>query len=238
MYRHAWLIGSGGIGGSLCLSLQRLCQYVSLIDRQKPRFEHYTNSVSFWSADAANEQQLLSIAPKITEQFGPPDVLVIAAGTVSNKILEQTSAEEIDDLYHNNFRLVALSLKIFRHYCVESSHISKAIVIVASNAGLVSRPQQPIYAAMKAAVISLSRSLARSWGSLNIKINIIAPGTVYVDRNAMSIKSRLPNFPNDPNRPLGKIAFPNDLNRSLEFLLDPDSLITGQILAIDGGSSL
>lgn len=238
MYRHAWLIGGGGIGNSFCLPLKQRCQHVSLIDRRAPGFNYSNNPVSFYLTDASDEQQLISTAQQTIEVSGPPDVLVMAAGIVNNKPLEQTAAKEMDELYSNNFRLAAISLKVFRQHCVESPDMPKAIIVVASNAGLVSRPHQPVYAAMKAAIISLSKSLARAWGPLNIKINVLAPGTVYVERNAVSVQSKLPEFPNDPNRPLGRIAFPGDLTKSLEFLLDPASLITGQVLVIDGGSSL
>ena len=91
---------------------------------------------------------------------------------------------------------------------------------------------------MKSAINSLVKSQATVWGKYNIKINVIAPGTVAVDRNIVSLKKQYPDFPIDDSRPLGKIAFPEDLHPAFKFLLEKNLLMTGQILLIDGGSSL
>lgn len=144
----------------------------------------------------------------------------------------------MDTLYRDNLRLVALGLKTFHQYCELQPSIPKTAVIISSNAGCVARPNQAMYAAVKAGVISLARSVAVRWGPANIRVNVIAPGTVMVSRNETSVRSRLSAPPLDPTRPLGRIALPNDLDCALNLFLTPGILITGQVLIIDSGSSL
>ncbi|MEG4876872.1 SDR family oxidoreductase [Microcoleus sp. CZ3-B4] len=242
-YRTGWLVGaSGGIGSVMAILLGKRCDKVFLVDKvnlsnknlvkfSQPQFE-------FYQLDAANEQSFLEFANLSSKSQGLPEVLVIAAGTVFSKPLQETDLSTVDNLYKNNFRVATVVLQSFYQHCSHDPSHPKSIVIVSSNAGTVVRPNQPVYAAFKSAINSLARSLALSWGYLNIRINVIAPGTVWVERNDSSLREKFPDFPEDPKRPLGRIALPEDLNHALDFLIHPQSLVTGQIITVDGGSSL
>ena len=196
------------------------------------------NIWNFWKINCADDKQFRKFADESVKMFGAPDLMLITAGHVSSAELINTSPDELDKIYLNNFKLVSIALKLFFEKCLKENHISKNIIIVSSNAGLEPRPNQPVYAAMKSAINSLVKSQATVWGKYNIKINVIAPGTVAVDRNIVSLKKQYPDFPIDDSRPLGKIAFPEDLHPAFKFLLEKNLLMTGQILLIDGGSSL
>jgi 3-oxoacyl-[acyl-carrier protein] reductase len=111
-------------------------------------------------------------------------------------------------------------------------------VVVVSNAAFVARPQQPIYAAMKAAVASLVKSLAVCWAGAGIRLMAVAPGTVIVDRNRDSVLRRNPDAPQDLSRPGGRMLIPSELARFIAGLLDHRDHLTGQVVILDGGSSL
>jgi len=238
-YSNTWLIGaSGGIGEELLKIIAEYSINVCACDLRNNRSAKWPANVNFSKVDCSAERQIETFANESSLIYGPPDLLVITAGYVSSKILTESTDDEIDKIYLNNFKLVVLVMKAFFKKCSKNIDVQKNIIVVSSNAGLESRPNQPIYAAMKSAINSLIKSQAVIWGDKNIKINVIAPGTVAVRRNINSLMKKYKNFPLDQSRPLGKIAFPDDLNPVCRLLLDKDLLMTGQILLIDGGSSL
>jgi NAD(P)-dependent dehydrogenase (short-subunit alcohol dehydrogenase family) len=91
------------------------------------------------------------------------------------------------------------------------------------------------YAASKAALLSLSRTMALEWGPLGIRVNAVSPGTIHVPRNAGSEET-------DQDRtviPLGRRGVPEDIASAVLFLLSGlSSWVTGQMLAVDGGASI
>jgi 3-oxoacyl-[acyl-carrier protein] reductase/7-alpha-hydroxysteroid dehydrogenase len=235
-YKNAWLLGSeGGIGSSFLPIVQELSENVCSCDVKPVGSEESGN---YTQVDCSNVDEITKFSNQAVDKYGNPELLVIAAGYVSSKDLDVTDEDEIDKIYMDNFKLVTLALKAFFEHCDKDVEIKKNIIIVSSNAGLEARPNQPVYAAMKSAINSLARSQAAAWGKYNIRINVIAPGTVAVPRNIESLKLKLPNFPFDQSRPLGKIAQPEDLHSIFSSLLDPNLLATGQIIVIDSGSSL
>lgn len=237
-YSSAWLIGSsGGIGKHLRPMLRAKAHHLSMGDIAERATEKRPNEM-ISGFDASDEVQFSSFAKESTLRYGPPDLMVIAAGFVFSKSLSETSTKEMDDIYIRNFRLTALALKNFRDLCDARPEIQKTIVIITSNAGLESRPNQPVYAAMKSAIHSLVKSQSAAWGPLNIRINAIAPGTVIVERNLDQLRTTYADFPKDPNRPLGRLVTPEDICRASDTLLDKRLFCTGQIIAIDGGSTL
>ena len=237
-YDHAWLIGFGGIGSSLLKTLSEVSTAVSVVDRDALKATVSGEQIRFWNIDAASQSAMTTFAAESSHVFGCPDALIVAAGKVLTAKLEDTNAADFDSLYEHNLRLVFISLQAFIAQIKPGRQKSAAIVIVSSNAGLVARPEQPVYAAMKAGVISFGRSMARALGAKQVRVNILAPGTVCVPRNEENLRRRLEQFPEDPGRPLGRIGFPEDLQSAVRFLLQPDSLITGHVLVVDGGSTL
>jgi len=241
-YKNAWLVGSsGGIGKSIIAILEEYAENICICDIKNANdvsFYGKNKKIKFWQVDCSNEDEFIKFGKEAAQEYGPPELMVIAAGYVSSLNLEATSNQEIDKIYVNNFKVVTATLKVFFEKCSKDNNVPKNIIVIGSNAGLEPRPGQPVYAAMKSAIHSLVQSQALSWGKFNIKINVIAPGTVAVERNINSLKIKYKDFPKDLSRPLGRIAFPEDLQGAFRFLFDKDLLMTGQILLIDGGSNL
>lgn len=238
IYSNAWLIGSsGGIGRELLRVIQKHSKNVVACDIQGVNNKK-NQKTAYFKLDCSDKKQLDDFARVAINQYGSPDLLVIAAGVVISKSLEDSSEDEIDRIYRNNFKLVVLMLQKFFEACDQRNSVIKNIVIISSNAALEVRPNQPVYAAMKSAINNLAQTQAASWGINNVKINVIAPGTVVVNRNRNYLMQKYKNFPLDSSRPSGKILFPRDLFSALEFLLCKDLNTTGQILIVDGGSNL
>lgn len=235
-YKLGWVIGSsGGIGSSGLKSLNKICDKMCLFDKTKLGLKDNQN---FWLTDFSNQSQVKLVTKKAYSKFGNPEALLIAIGQVVSKDFISTSNDEILSLFQNNYLAIINSLRSFYEYCDKSIEIEKSILIISSNASVRARPNQIVYASLKAAINSLVTSLAKDWGKYNIRINAIAPGTVIVPRNIKLIKSKFLNFPHDFERPISKLMYPKNLQSTISYLFKKDVPITGQIVTIDGGSTL
>lgn len=235
-YICAWIVGaSGGIGSSAIKTISTISNMVCLFDSSKIKLK-YKNR--FWLANFSIEKEVEESTKNAYNKMGPPEALLVTVGQVISKDFVSTSNSEIVSLFNNNYLTVINSLKFFLKYCKKSSKIEKSIVIISSNASFEARPNQVIYASLKASINSLVKSLAKDWGKFNIRINAIAPGTIIVPRNSEHLKLKFPNFPYDFDRPISKLAYPEDLKSSILYLFTKKNPITGQIISVDGGSTL
>jgi NAD(P)-dependent dehydrogenase (short-subunit alcohol dehydrogenase family) len=110
-------------------------------------------------------------------------------------------------------------------------------VAIASVAGLSAMPFGAAYSAAKAGLMSLTRTAALEWGSSAIRVNAVAPGTIRTPKNP-SGATTTDTPPERAAIPLGRRGSPDDIGAAALFLLSGMATwITGQILAVDGGSS-
>ena len=243
-YRCCWLIGSsGGIGSALIpllsgVSEQLVLCDVKIEDNNSSRLLERGNQVHSRKVDFSDDASSEEFVSSAVKSFGKPDLMIIAAGLVKSEDILATSIQAADSLYQQNLRLVFIALKRFLENCIQDPEVSKSVVIFSSNAAILNRPDQAFYACLKAAICSLASSAALQYGKWGVRINCVAPGTVWVNRNDDRIRKSLSSPPNDPSRPLGKILLPDDLIKTVRLLIDKNGLITGQTLVIDGGSSL
>jgi 3-oxoacyl-[acyl-carrier protein] reductase len=114
-----------------------------------------------------------------------------------------------------------------------------SIVALSSVAGLSSMPFGAPYAAAKSALMSLVRTEALEWGSLGIRVNAVAPGTIRTPKSLRGNPNPPPDTPAEAAAiPLGRRGSSDDIAGAVLFLLsDLGGWITGQVLAVDGGSS-
>lgn len=114
-----------------------------------------------------------------------------------------------------------------------------SIVALSSIAGLSSMPFGAPYAAAKAALMSLVRTAALEWGSLGIRINAVAPGTVRTPRSLKNNPNPPPDTPAERAAvPLGRRGHADDIAGAVTFLMsDLAGWITGQVLSVDGGAT-
>jgi len=187
---------------------------------------HHVVSADVRDADAA--------ARLLAEVGTELDVLVNNAGVMIPKSAAETTEDDLDLLLSVN--LVAtllwsrLALPLLRAR-------QGNVVNMASQSGLIGRGATPAYAASKAAVVSLTKSLALAWGPEGVRVNAVAPGSI----DTRMFTQILTDPEDEPAAvaavtPLGRVGTAAEVASAVEFLAGAGArFITGQVLAVDGG---
>ena len=150
-----------------------------------------------------------------------------------NRLLDYAD-ETFESVLDANLRCAFLTSQVLARQ-LAGRDAPGSIVQIASISALQGMPFGAAYSAAKAALISLTRTMALEWGPLGIRVNAVAPGTIRVPRNQAG---------DDPERdrailPLGRRGAPEDIAGAALFLLsDLAQWVTGQVLAVDGGASV
>jgi NAD(P)-dependent dehydrogenase (short-subunit alcohol dehydrogenase family) len=187
-------------------------------------------------ADAGDRAQVDALVAQARQAAGPLFGLVNVVGGLPRERWEpllRYSDETLDALLDANLRCAFLtSQRVARELARQGA--GGSIVQIASVAALQGMPFGAGYAAAKAALLSLMRTMALEWGPLGIRVNAVAPGTIRVPRSPAD----------DPaldraTLPLGRRGAPSDVAGAVLFLLsDLAQWVTGQVLAVDGGASI
>jgi NAD(P)-dependent dehydrogenase (short-subunit alcohol dehydrogenase family) len=192
-------------------------------------------------ADVARQEDIDRAAARVLREWGRVDALCNNAGIALTRPIVETSAEDVDQLMAVNFKSVLFFSQAVVPAMMKAG--GGAIVNLASNAGLVGRPWQGVYGASKAAVVSLTKSMALALAKDRIRVNCICPGSIDTPmlRGALAKGG---NFERDWRRtelvtPLGRIGRAEDIAYSMLFLVSPESdYITGIALPVDGGRTV
>lgn len=186
-------------------------------------------------ADVSYPEQVKSLFNTVTKELGPVEVLVNNAGITRDNLLMRMNEDEWLAVLRTNLNSV--------YYCTKEiiRPMMKArfgrIVAMSSVSGLVGNAGQVNYAAAKAGILGLIKSIAREAGSRGVTANAVAPGYIETDMTSA--------LPEETRRdilsriPLGRYGSPLDIARAVAFLVSDDaSYITGQVLAVDGGMTM
>lgn len=182
--------------------------------------------------DLANKKDIDLLVSKTIETFGRIDILVNNASVYKRTDFVQITENELDMILDVDFKgPFLLTQKIFMQ--MEKQKSGK-IINIASGAGIMGSAKASHYASAKAALITLTKSLAKLGGSFNININAVAPGFIETDM----IKDMLLDKKEfiESIIPLGRIGKAEDVANLVRFLASESAnYITGQTISIDGG---
>lgn len=176
--------------------------------------------------------QIRNLFTEIREEFGEVTILVNNAGITRDDLLVRMKDEKWDEVIGTNLKAIfRLSREVLRSMMMARSG---RIINIASIVGSTGNAGQSNYAAAKAGVLGLSKSLAREVGSRNITINCVAPGFVDTDMTrALSEKQQQDLLQHIPLKRLGE---PEDIASAVAFLASPSAgYITGATLHVNGG---
>jgi len=228
--------GSRGLGQALVKGLIESGFHVSTFSRSGTEFTaemQGNDAFLFAEADVSDTNQISEFVAQATARFGRPFGLINCAGVARDGVLATMPESQIDQLLSINLAgTLHLSRQVIREMLAEQG--GGVILNISSIIGLRGYRGLSAYAATKAGMDGITRSLARELGSRNIRVNSIAPGYLTTemthgldDHQQNQIVKRTP---------LGRLGTPEDVLGSVLFLLsDAAKFITGQVLVIDGG---
>lgn len=185
-----------------------------------------------FSADLTSEQHVLLLEREIIERIGEPDVLVNNAGVASQMLFSDISLDEYNYVMDSNVKSIFLMTRTFLPYMIHKKQ--GCIINVSSMWGQVGGSCEVVYSASKAAVIGMTKALAKEVGPSNIRVNCIAPGVIDTAMNACHSKETLEELIDET--PLMRLGTPKDIANVAVFLASPRAaFMTGQVLGVNGG---
>jgi NAD(P)-dependent dehydrogenase (short-subunit alcohol dehydrogenase family) len=188
------------------------------------------------AAHAGQEAQCDALVREAIERFGKVDVLVNNAATnpYFGPMIDTDNGAWMKTFEVNLQGYFWLARNVARH--LRERGAGGSIVNVASVAGLEAAPLQGVYGATKAAVISMTKTLAYELGASNIRVNAIAPGLIETRLSAAIVQNESIVAEVVKKTPLGRYGQPDEIAGGALFLAsDAASFMTGQVMVIDGG---
>lgn len=186
-------------------------------------------------ADVRNSEECDRVMKAAMEFGGHVDVLVNNAGITKDGLIIRMSDEQFDRVIETNLKgafymMRAVSKQMMKQRSGRIINIS-SVVGVKGNAGQVN------YAASKAGVIGMTKSLARELASRKVTVNAVAPGMIETDMTAAMSEKAQEQM--KEIIPLGEMGTPEDIAGAIAFLAGEDGrYMTGQVLCVDGGMAI
>ena len=182
--------------------------------------------------DVTNYEMVEEGINKILDKMGKVDILVNNAGITKDNLILRMSQADWDVVINVNLKGTFNCIKAVSRPMIKQR--SGRIISIASIIGLMGNPGQANYAASKAGIIALTKTVAKELASRNVNANAVAPGFIQTEMTAKlseEIKKKMLEA-----IPLGKLGTPEDVANVCLFLASAESsYITGQTITIDGG---
>jgi 3-oxoacyl-[acyl-carrier protein] reductase len=238
---------SSGIGRSVALALARAGWDVAINYSQSEEAAREVAEAAetlgaktlLCRCDVAEDDAIRAMLDEVGAQFGKLDALVNNAGTTTKVRpgdLDGLSVEEWDRVFAVNVRSVFLVTRASLPWLRKSP--SPAIVNTASIVGLRPGPQPLAYAASKAAVVNLTKTLALNLGP-QIRVNAVAPGWMEGDWMKRMLGERYDDLMGRRAKltPLKRVVTADDVAETMLSLIEGNRFVTGEIVVVDGGFS-
>ena len=183
-------------------------------------------------ADMTVRQDVEAAAEKMRAAFGAPDALVCNAGVSQQKMFCDLTDSDWDEMMNGNLRSAFYAIQSALPDMVHRK--SGAIVTVSSVWGVTGASCESAYAASKAGLIGLTKSLAQELGLSGIRVNCVAPGVIDTDMNRMHSAETMQELAEETS--LGRIGGADEVARTIRCLCEADtSFVTGQVIGVTGG---
>jgi 3-oxoacyl-[acyl-carrier protein] reductase len=232
-----------GIGRAIALALA--AEKVTVVvnyNGSKERAEAVVEEIKALGADGyayqcnvADTEATLLMVKEIFDRYGRLDILVNNAGITRDNLIMKMSEEDFDAVIAANLKGCFNTIKAVSRQMLKQR--AGRIINITSVSGILGNVGQANYAASKAGIIGLTKTMAREFASRGITVNAIAPGFVDTDMTQVlpeQIKEKV-----TAQIPLGRFGKPEDIANMAAYLASEKAgYITGQIISVDGGMAI
>jgi 3-oxoacyl-[acyl-carrier protein] reductase len=237
--RTALVTGAtGGIGGAIARALHAQGAAVAISGRQQDKLEGLAaelgSRVHVCPCDLADKAQVAKLIDEAAAKLGRVDILVNNAGLTKDNLFMVMKDEQWDEVIAVNLTSTFMLMRAAARAMMRAKTGYGRIINISSVSGIIGNPGQGNYAASKAGMIGMSKSLAREVASRGITVNCIAPGFISTamtdalnDKQVGAIKEAIP---------AQKFGVPQDVAAAAVYLASVEAAyMTGQTLHVNGG---
>lgn len=235
--RSALVTGSTrGIGRAIAELLARCGAKVAVVGRDRGRAEEVarqvTGTAKGFSCDIGDVASVTKLVEDVEKELGGVDILVNNAGLTRDNLLMRLKDDDWDAVLDANLRGAFVAIRAATRGMMKRRW--GRVINIASVVGIVGNKGQANYAASKAGLIGLTKSVAKELASRNILANAVAPGFIETDMTAAMTPEARTTL--SQQIPLERLGTPNDIAGIVGFLASEHAAyITGQVFVVDGG---
>ncbi len=229
--------GSRGIGLAVATELASAGARVAVVARDEARAQAAAQGLPGeghrgYGCDVADSGAVNALVKRVEEELGSLDVLVNNAGVTRDNVLMRIKDEDWDAVLDTNLRGAFNTIRAASRGMMKRR--AGRVINVSSVVGITGNKGQANYAASKAGLIGLTKSVAKELASRGVLVNAVAPGYIETD-----MTSDLPEAAREAlssQIALGRLGKPEDIAPVVRFLAGPGAAyMTGQVLVVDGG---
>jgi 3-oxoacyl-[acyl-carrier protein] reductase len=232
--------GSRGIGKAIALELAKQGAKLALIyagneeaaEKTRTELTNMGAEVKLWRCDISDFDAVKTLCKEISTEMGGIDILVNNAGITRDGLIATMKEADFDAVLNTNLKGVFNMTRHFYSNFIRRK--SGRIINITSVVGLMGNAGQANYAAAKAGLIGLTKSVARELASRGVTCNAVAPGFIETDMTAQLDEKQRAAY--DDMIPMKRLGKAEDVAKLVAFLAsDAAGYITGEVIRVDGG---
>jgi 3-oxoacyl-[acyl-carrier protein] reductase len=225
-----------GIGRAIAGRLAECGATVAIVGRDQAKADAVAAEIGGgakgFACDIGDPAQVTALVEAVEKALGGCDILVNNAGITKDNLMLRMKDEDWNAVLETNLRSAFIAIRAAQRGMMKKRW--GRIINIASVVGLIGNAGQANYAASKAGLIGLSKSVAKELASRNVLCNVVAPGFIKTDMTDAMAPEAVAKL--SAQIPLDRFGAPEDIASAVAFLAsDHAAYITGQVLTVDGG---
>lgn len=224
--------GNRGIGLATAKVFAAKGNKVAITYRDTPPDGIEDFGIHSYSCDVTDEEHIDKTFKEVEETLGTVEILIANAGITRDSLAARTSNADFSEVLDTNLTGAFRTAKKALRGMMKNRW--GRVIFVSSLSGRIGQIGQSSYAASKAALVGLSRSLAKEYASRDITVNVVAPGAIKTDMLEKLSEDQINEY--IKSIPLGRLGKPEEIGEIIAFLSSEHaSYITGSVIPVDGG---